>query len=125
MTYEEAIHLSGADADPEFYQDKGVVHERLAQQAYEAAAQKRGYWQPGKGKQEETIRPDDIDTVVIPAREEGFQKVFLNEDRWFAIRIHSNMQPKVKYIAVYQVAPQSAITYVAPVSSIEPWMERY
>jgi hypothetical protein len=33
------------------------------------------------------------------------------------------MRPQIKYIAVYQVAPQSAITYVAPVSSIEPWRE--
>jgi len=31
------------------------------------------------------------------------------------------MRPQIKYIAVYQVAPQSAITYVALVSSIEPW----
>lgn len=31
------------------------------------------------------------------------------------------MLPQIKYIAVYQVAPQSAITHVAPVSSIEPW----
>ena len=32
-----------------------------------------------------------------------------------------HLRPQIKYIAVYQVAPQSAITYVAPVSSIEPW----
>lgn len=73
------------------------------------------------GKQEEAMTQDDIDTVVVPAREDGFQDVFLKENRWFAIRIHGTMRPQIKYIAVYQVAPQSAITYVAPVSSIEPW----
>lgn len=72
-------------------------------------------------KQEEPIPQDDIDTVVVPAREDGFQDTFLNENRWYAIRIHGTMRPQIKYIAAYQVAPQSAITYVAPVSSIEPW----
>ncbi len=75
------------------------------------------------GKQEGTITQDDIDTIVVPAREEGFQEAFLNENRWYAVRIHGTMRPQIKYIAVYQVAPQSAITYVAPVSSIEPWGE--
>jgi hypothetical protein len=72
-------------------------------------------------KQEEPITQDDIDTVVVPAREDGFQDTFLKENRWFAIRIHGTMKPQIKYIAVYQVAPISAITHVASVSSIEPW----
>jgi hypothetical protein len=71
--------------------------------------------------QDEPISQDDIDTVVVPAREDGFQETFLKENRWYAVRIHGTMRPQIKYIAVYQVAPQSAITYVAPVSSIEPW----
>ena len=33
------------------------------------------------------------------------------------------MIPKIKYIAVYQVSPISAITYVAPVASIEPYKD--
>ncbi|HYU75221.1 MAG TPA: hypothetical protein VEL31_21340 [Ktedonobacteraceae bacterium] len=74
-------------------------------------------------KQEEPIAQDDIDTVVVPAREDGFQDTFLKENRWFAIRIHGTMRPQIKYIAVYQVAPRSAITHVATVSSIEPWGE--
>lgn len=37
------------------------------------------------------------------------------------VRIHGSMRPQIKYIAVYQVAPVSAITHVAPVKSIEPW----
>ena len=73
------------------------------------------------GRQEESITQDDIDTIVVPAREDGFQETFLKENRWYAVRIHGTMRPQIKYIAVYQVAPQSAITHVAPVSSIEPW----
>ena len=75
------------------------------------------------GKQETALIQDDIDTVVVPARGDGFQETFLNENRWYAIRIHGTMRPQIKYIAAYQVAPQSAITYVAPVRSIEPWGE--
>jgi len=65
----------------------------------------------------------EVDTVVVPAREEGFRDVFLGENRWYAIRIHGTMRPQIKYIAGYQVAPVSAITHVAPVKSIEPWRD--
>lgn len=63
----------------------------------------------------------EVDTVVVPAWEEGFRRVFLGENRWWAIRIHAAMRPQIKYIAVYQVDPISAITHVAPIKSIEPW----
>lgn len=63
----------------------------------------------------------EIDTVVVPAQEEGFIRTFLGENRWYAIRLHGTMRPQIKYIAAYQVAPISAITHIAPVKSIEPW----
>lgn len=64
---------------------------------------------------------EEIDTVIVPAREEGFNNVFLAENRWHSIRLNGIMRPQIKWIAAYQVAPISAITHVAPVSSIEPW----
>jgi len=69
-------------------------------------------------------RPVDIaefDTIVVPAREDGFQEVFVGENRWYEIRIHSSMIPQIKYIAAYRVAPVSAITHWALVKNIEPW----
>ncbi len=69
------------------------------------------------------LDPSDIDTIVVPARQEGFQDVFLSENRWFAIRIHPTMLPSIKFIAAYRVAPESAITHVAPVTSIEQWKD--
>jgi hypothetical protein len=66
---------------------------------------------------------EDVDTVVVPAWEDGFNEVFLRENRWHQIRIHATMRPQLKYIAVYQVAPVSAITHVAPIRSIEPWKD--
>ncbi len=75
---------------------------------------------PGAGTVEPG-RPDDRDTVVVPAQEDGFTKVFLGENCWYAIRIGGGMLPKIKYIAAYQTAPVSAITHHAPVARIEAY----
>ena len=65
----------------------------------------------------------EVDTVVVPAREDGFKEVFLGEDRWYEIRMHHSVIPRITYIAAYQVAPVSAITHWAPVKNIEPWQD--
>jgi hypothetical protein len=69
------------------------------------------------------IDPAELDTIVVPANEEGFNKVFLGEDSWYAIRISSSMLDRIKYIAGYQTAPVSAITYFAEVARIEKYKE--
>jgi len=71
----------------------------------------------------EPVDASELDTVVVPAREDGFQETFLGENRWYAIRIHGTMRPQIKYIAAYRVLPTSAITHIAPVSSVEPWKD--
>jgi hypothetical protein len=63
------------------------------------------------------------DTVIVPAQKDGFDKVFLGEDCWYAIRISGGMLDKIKYIAAYQTQPVSAITHYAPVDRIEPYGE--
>ena len=63
----------------------------------------------------------ECDTVVVPAREDGFNKVFLGERCWYAVRISEQMKSRIKYIAAYRTAPVSAITHVAPVRSVERW----
>lgn len=69
------------------------------------------------------IKADELNTVVVSAREEGFDQEFLKNDCWYAIRIHASMLDKIKYIAAYQVAPVSAITHYAEVSRIEKWKD--
>lgn len=64
-----------------------------------------------------------VDTIVVPAQEDGFNETFLGENRWYQIRINASMISQIKYLAIYQVAPISAITYYAEVESIEPWQE--
>ena len=69
------------------------------------------------------IDPSEIDTIVVPAREEGFKETFIGEKRWYQIRIHASMLKKIKHIAAYQVDPVSAITHIAPVESIQRWQD--
>lgn len=66
-------------------------------------------------------RPDDRDTVVVPALEDGFRRVFLGENCWHSIRIGGGMLQRIKYIAAYQSAPVSAVTHYARVERIEPY----
>lgn len=67
--------------------------------------------------------PAELDTVVVPAREEGFKDVFLGEDRWYAVRMHASMISQIQYVATYRVSPVSAITHYATVQSIERWRD--
>ena len=67
--------------------------------------------------------PSKPDTIIVPARKEGFDEVFLGQDCWYAIRISGGMLDKIKYIAGYQSRPVSAITHYAPVSRIESYGE--
>lgn len=79
--------------------------------------------EPSAAEDLETIDIAELDTVVVAAREDGFHTTFLGENRWYAIRMHASMVPRIKHIAAYQVAPESAITHVAEVSSIEQWRD--
>ena len=63
------------------------------------------------------------DTIVVPAQKEGFERVFLGQNSWYAIRISGGMLDHIKYIAAYQTQPVSAITHWAPVNRIEPYGE--
>ena len=67
------------------------------------------------------LDPGQADTIVVPAKEDGFRDVFLGEDRWYKIRLNASMIPQIRHIAAYQTAPTSAITHVADVAEIKAW----
>ena len=62
---------------------------------------------------------DDDLVIVVPCREEGFNNVFLGDNCWYYVSIAPGKVEQIKWCASYQVAPVSAVTYVAPVSRIE------
>mgnify|MGYP001160579067 CR=1 FL=1 len=68
-------------------------------------------------------RKVDWDTLVCAAQEEGFNKAFLGQKAWWAVRINASYLTSIKYIAIYQVAPVSQITYYGKVQKIEPYLD--
>jgi hypothetical protein len=64
-------------------------------------------------------RRAESDTIIVPAREDGFKEEFISNNQWYAIRIGAAMKDRIKYIAAYQVAPISAITHVAEIKEIK------
>lgn len=69
------------------------------------------------------LRRSKCDTVVVPARKDGFEKVFLGENRWYAIRLGAAMKDKIKWIASYEKAPISAITHIAKIKEVKPYKD--
>lgn len=63
------------------------------------------------------------DTIIVPARQDGFERVFLGQDCWFAVRISGGMLDRIRHIAAYRTHPVSAVTHLARVARIEPWGE--
>ena len=62
----------------------------------------------------------EFDTVIVPAQEEGFQKEFIQNNQWYALRIGTDNVGKLKYIAAYRVSPISAVTHYAEIAEIKP-----
>ncbi len=74
-------------------------------------------------KKARRARRKACDTVIVPARPEGFEKVFLGENQWYAIRLGKARLEQIQYIAAYQVSPISAVTHIAKVKEIVPYKD--
>ena len=66
---------------------------------------------------------DRLDTIIVPAKKEGFNRAFIGKNCWYAIRISPSMLKRIKYIAAYQVKPISAITHYAEVDEIIKYVD--
>ena len=62
----------------------------------------------------------DLDTLVVPAHPKGFREVFLEKRKWQNVKIDKRRMFSLKFIAVYQTAPVSAITHYAEIERLEP-----
>ncbi len=81
---------------------------------------KTSVYEKRKARQE---RMANLDTVIVPAREQNFEKIFIGENQWHSIRIEAAMKKRIKYLAVYQVAPISAVAHLAGVKEIRPYQD--
>jgi len=88
-----------------------------------AALEEKGREAPAELQAARRRRRAMSDTIVVPAREEGFKRVFLGQNRWYSIRIGAAMKDRIKYIAAYQIAPISAVTHVAEVQEIRLYQD--
>lgn len=61
----------------------------------------------------------EFDTIVCPAWQDGFDSAFLGQHAWWGVRIAEANLSRIRYIAIYQVAPISAITHYGEVDRIE------
>jgi hypothetical protein len=62
---------------------------------------------------------DELNTIVVPAHPKGFGEVFVKEHRWPNVKIDRRRIESIKYIAVYQTGPVSAITHYAEIASFK------
>ncbi len=74
-----------------------------------------------KAPSSKVIEKFDWDTLVCAAKESGFKSAFLCEHAWWAVTINKEKLDHIKYLAIYQVAPISAITHYGEVERIEPY----
>jgi len=75
----------------------------------------------GEAKSTKVKEAIDIDTMVAPTRAEGHKEAFLKEKAWWAVRISSSVIPRLKYLAMYEVTPVSAIRWVGKIQAIKPY----
>ena len=66
---------------------------------------------------------EPADTIIVPAKEETFYSVFLGELCWYPIRLGTERLKTIKWIAVYQTSPISAITHFAKIDRIVDYLE--
>lgn len=60
---------------------------------------------------------NDYDTVVFPAQMgDDYKEAFFDDHEWRYVRVAKKRIPKIKYIALYVGAPQSAICHYAVVA---------
>ncbi len=65
------------------------------------------------------IKNGELDTIIVAAQDEGFEKEFIGNSCWFPVSIGIGMLDKLKYIVSYRKAPIKALTHYAEISNIE------
>jgi hypothetical protein len=127
--YEQAIILNGNNpseptlTEAEKADTRSFLHEMLQilpLVGLHAFEEPKIYKTKSKATKKE-LNNNTSNTIIVPAKKEGFEEVFLGEDCWYSVRIGGGALKDIKYIAAYQSQPISAITHYAPVEKIIPY----
>ena len=70
---------------------------------------------------EKKINQEIKDTIVVSSYKDGIHNVFLGKNVWHAIRIAKSRIEHLRWLAIYETAPVSAVTYIAEIESIVPF----
>lgn len=99
------------------HSDRTTTRNMLIEDAIESFIEDAVALLTDEGIELDVTDNSDFDTVVFPARiEEGYEEAFFNEHQWYYVRVAESRIPKIRYIALYVGAPQSAITHYAKVA---------
>jgi len=71
----------------------------------------------------EYIYDYEIDTVIVPTTPRGFEDVFIDKNAWYPLELGKKRLTQLKYVAVYQRSPVSAITHYAKIGRIEKYQD--
>jgi hypothetical protein len=68
-------------------------------------------------------RGEGVDTIVCPAREDGFAQAFLEKNAWWAVRVSPSLIPQLKWIAMYETRPVKAVRWIGKIQEggIKPY----
>jgi len=65
----------------------------------------------------------EYDTIICPGHPEGFEREFLGNNRWYAIRLSKKVIANLKYIAIYVTSPEHRITHYGRIASINLYQD--
>ena len=75
---------------------------------------------PSVARSVRTIAGDPV-SPAISLEPEGFQRAYIEQNAWWAIRIAAKHRDTLKWVAAYQVNPIGAVTHIAEIGRIEPF----
>ncbi len=65
----------------------------------------------------------EFDTAVCAAFPDGFQRAYIEQSAWWAIRLSQEARERLKYLAIYEKAPIGEVKHVAEIDRVEPYKD--
>ncbi len=63
----------------------------------------------------------DYDTIICATKNDGLSRAFIEQHAWWAVKLSPEAKKKLKYLALYEVAPNKVIRWMGKIKNIEPY----